>query len=59
MMLDIYIYIDLVPGTQPIHKAPYCMAPIELRELKEQLQELLDRGFFRPSENLGEPQCCL
>jgi hypothetical protein len=41
--------IDLVPGTQPIHKAPYRMSPTELRELKEQLQELLDRGFIRPS----------
>jgi hypothetical protein len=41
--------IDLVPGTQPIHKAPYRMAPTELKELKEQLQELLDRGFIYPS----------
>jgi hypothetical protein len=41
--------IDLVPGTQPIHKAPYRMAPTELKELKEQLQELLDWGFIRPS----------
>jgi hypothetical protein len=38
-----------VPGTQPIHKAPYHMAPTELRELKEQLQELFDRGFIHPS----------
>jgi hypothetical protein len=41
--------IDLVPGTQPIHKAPYRMAPIELRELKERLQELLDQGFIHLS----------
>nr|GFC73333.1 putative reverse transcriptase domain-containing protein [Tanacetum cinerariifolium] len=36
----------LVPGTQPISKAPYRMAPIELKELKDQLQKLLDLGFI-------------
>nr|GEX13128.1 DNA/RNA polymerases superfamily protein [Tanacetum cinerariifolium] len=41
--------IKLILGTQPISKAPYCMAPIELKELKEQLQELLDLGFIRLS----------
>nr|GFC12519.1 putative reverse transcriptase domain-containing protein [Tanacetum cinerariifolium] len=41
--------IELVSGTQPISKAPYRMAPIELKELKEQLQELLDLGFIRSS----------
>ncbi|GJY23998.1 putative reverse transcriptase domain-containing protein [Tanacetum coccineum] len=41
--------IELVPGSEPISKAPYRMAPLELQELKEQLQELLDRGFIRPS----------
>nr|GEY82578.1 putative reverse transcriptase domain-containing protein [Tanacetum cinerariifolium] len=41
--------IELVPGTQPISKAPYRMDLIELKELKEQLQELLDLGFIRPS----------
>ncbi|XP_035838246.1 uncharacterized protein LOC118485856 [Helianthus annuus] len=41
--------IDLIPGTEPISKAPYRMAPMELKELKEQLQELLDLGFIRPS----------
>nr|GEZ03499.1 hypothetical protein [Tanacetum cinerariifolium] len=39
--------IELVLGTQPISKASYCMTPIELKELKEQLQELLDLGFIR------------
>jgi hypothetical protein len=46
---EIEFTIDLITGTQPIHKALYCMAPDELKELKEQLQELLDRGFIRPS----------
>jgi hypothetical protein len=46
---EIEFTIDLFPGTGPISKAPYRMAPLELRELKEQLQELLDKGFIRPS----------
>ena len=41
--------IDLLPGTAPISKPPYRMAPIELEELKKQIQELLDKGFIRPS----------
>jgi hypothetical protein len=46
---EIEFTIDFVPGTQPIHKAPYRMAPTKLKELKEQLQELVDRGFIRLS----------
>ncbi|KAJ3680982.1 hypothetical protein LUZ60_015471 [Juncus effusus] len=41
--------IDLAPGTGPISRAPYCMAPVELKELKSQLDELLKLGFIRPS----------
>ncbi|RVW14473.1 Retrovirus-related Pol polyprotein from transposon 297 [Vitis vinifera] len=41
--------IDVAPGTTPISKAPYRMAPLELKELKIQLQELLDKGFIRLS----------
>ena len=41
--------IDLVLGTAPISLPPYRMAPAELKELKTQLQELVDRGFIRPS----------
>ena len=41
--------IDLLPRTTPIFKAPYRMAPTELKELKIQLQKLLDKGFIRPS----------
>ena len=41
--------IDLVPSTTPISLPPYIMAPAELKELKTQLQELVDRGFIRPS----------
>jgi len=41
--------IDLLPGTQPIPIPPYRMAPTKLKELKEQLRDLLDKGFIRPS----------
>ncbi|XP_070041564.1 uncharacterized protein, partial [Nicotiana tomentosiformis] len=46
---DIDFGIGLVPGTQPISIPPYHMAPAELKELKENLQELLDKGFIRSS----------
>ena len=46
---DIDFCIDLEPGTRPISIPPYRMAPAELRELKAQLQELLNKGFIRPS----------
>ena len=48
---DVEFAIDLVPGTTPLSKAPYRMAPAELKELKTQLQELLDSGFIRPSSS--------
>ena len=46
---EVYLSIEIVPGTAPVSMAPYRMAPVELKELKVQLQELLDRGFVRPS----------
>ncbi|TYK20945.1 ty3-gypsy retrotransposon protein [Cucumis melo var. makuwa] len=46
---EIEFVIKLEPGTVPISRAPYRMAPTELKELKVQLQELLDKGFIRPS----------
>jgi hypothetical protein len=46
---DIEFVIELQPGTAPISKRPYRMPPAELAELKKQLQELLDKGFIRPS----------
>ena len=46
---EVELTMDLVPGTNPISKVPYRMEPIELKELKVQLQELLDKGFIRPS----------
>ncbi|EOX93994.1 DNA/RNA polymerases superfamily protein [Theobroma cacao] len=41
--------IDLLPGTAPISIPPYRMAPAELKELKVQLQDLVDKGFIRSS----------
>ena len=41
--------IELHPGTSPISMTQYKMAPVELQELRVQLQELLDKGFIRPS----------
>ncbi|KAH0743187.1 hypothetical protein KY290_031180 [Solanum tuberosum] len=41
--------IDLLPNTQPISIPPYRMAPVELKGLKEQLKDLLDKVFIRPS----------
>jgi hypothetical protein len=46
---DIEFAIELQPRTTPISKRPYRMPPAELAELKKQLQELLDKGFIRPS----------
>ncbi|KAD4586323.1 hypothetical protein E3N88_23924 [Mikania micrantha] len=43
--------IDLVPGANPVAKAPYRLAPSELQELASQLQELTDKGFIRPSHS--------
>jgi hypothetical protein len=46
---DIEFIIELQPVTAPISKRPYHMLPNELAELKAQLQDLLDKGFIRPS----------
>ncbi|GKF73793.1 hypothetical protein Tco_0220125 [Tanacetum coccineum] len=41
--------IDLVPVAAPIARAPYRLAPSEMKESSEQLKELSDKGFIRPS----------
>ena len=46
---EVEFTIDLIPGTEPISIPPYRMAPAKLRELKAQLEELLSKGFIRPS----------
>ena len=53
---EIKFYIDVVSDTAPISMPPYRMTPAELKELNEQLQEWLDKGFIRPSTSLwGAP----
>ncbi|GKF20845.1 hypothetical protein Tco_0069483 [Tanacetum coccineum] len=43
--------IDLMPGATPVARAPYRLAPSKMKELSEQLQELSDKGFIRPSSS--------
>nr|GEZ35570.1 putative reverse transcriptase domain, ribonuclease H-like domain, aspartic peptidase domain protein [Tanacetum cinerariifolium] len=40
--------INLIPGTTPVARTPYRLAPSELHELSNQLQVLIDRGFIQP-----------
>jgi hypothetical protein len=53
---DVEFVIELKPGTAPISRRAYRMPPNELVELKDQLQELRDKGFIRPSSS---PWGCL
>ncbi|XP_075481208.1 uncharacterized protein LOC142521919 [Primulina tabacum] len=48
---EVKFVIDVVPGSASISKASYRMAPTEMKELKNQLQDLLDKGFIRPSSS--------
>nr|GEZ92838.1 putative reverse transcriptase domain-containing protein [Tanacetum cinerariifolium] len=43
--------IDLVPGAAPAARAPYRLAPSKMKELANQLQELTNKGFIRPSSS--------
>jgi hypothetical protein len=53
---DVEFVIGLKPGTAPISRRSYRMPPNELAELKIQLQDLLEKGFIRPSSS---PWGCL
>jgi hypothetical protein len=48
---EVEVSIDTFPGVPPTAQQPYRMAPAELNKLKTQLQELLDKGFIRPSNS--------
>jgi hypothetical protein len=48
---EVEFYIDLIPGTTPIAKRPYRMAPTELAELKLQIAELQQKGYICPSSS--------
>ncbi|GJR61342.1 ribonuclease H-like domain-containing protein [Tanacetum coccineum] len=43
--------IDLIPGAAPVAQAPYRLAPSKIKELSDQLKELSDKGFIRPSSS--------
>ena len=46
---EVDLSIKIVPGTTPMSRAPYRVDPTKLKELKSQLQELMDKGFIRPN----------
>ncbi|XP_074297554.1 uncharacterized protein LOC141628293 [Silene latifolia] len=48
---DVEFSVELVPGTGPIAKDPYRMAPTELKELSKQLDEMIEKGFIQPSDS--------
>ena len=48
-MREVEFGIDVVPGTAPISKPTYRMAPVEMEELKKQIEELQQKGFIRLS----------
>jgi hypothetical protein len=53
---EVEFVIELKPGTAPISRRAYRMPPNKLAELKVQLQELLEKGFIKPSSS---PWGCL
>nr|GEU50731.1 reverse transcriptase domain-containing protein [Tanacetum cinerariifolium] len=48
--------INLIPGTTPVARTPYRLAPLEMHALSNELQELIDRGFIRPTPILALPE---
>ncbi|GJW20013.1 reverse transcriptase domain-containing protein [Tanacetum coccineum] len=48
---EVEFHIDLIPGALPVAKAPYRLAPSEMNELSNQLEELQEKGFIRPSSS--------
>nr|GEY88110.1 putative reverse transcriptase domain-containing protein [Tanacetum cinerariifolium] len=48
---QVVFQIDLIPGAAPVARAPYRLAPPEMKELSEQLKEPSDKGFIRPSSS--------
>ncbi|GJU03915.1 putative reverse transcriptase domain-containing protein [Tanacetum coccineum] len=56
LVRQVEFQIDLIPGATPVARATYRLAPSEMHELSNQLQELEDRGFIRPSTSpWGDP----
>ncbi|GKB84070.1 putative reverse transcriptase domain-containing protein [Tanacetum coccineum] len=50
-LVAVEFQIDLVPGAAPVARAPYRLAPSEMKEFSDQLQELSDNGFIKPSSS--------
>nr|GEU66466.1 reverse transcriptase domain-containing protein [Tanacetum cinerariifolium] len=48
---QVKLKIELIPGAEPLGHAPYRLAPSELKELSNQLKELSEKGFIRPSSS--------
>ncbi|GJS00109.1 putative reverse transcriptase domain-containing protein [Tanacetum coccineum] len=48
---QVEFHIKLIPGAAPVARAPYRLAPAEMKELAKQLKELSDKGFIRPSSS--------
>ena len=48
---DIEFMIELLPGLTQIFKRPYRMPPNDLEEIKKQINELLEKGYIRPSSS--------
>ncbi|GJX46958.1 putative reverse transcriptase domain-containing protein [Tanacetum coccineum] len=48
---QVEFHIELIPGAAPVARAPYRLAPAEMKELVEQLKELSDKSFIRPSSS--------
>nr|GEU33527.1 hypothetical protein [Tanacetum cinerariifolium] len=49
---QVELKIELIPGAAPVARAPYCLAPFELKELSDQLKELSEKGFIRLQEDI-------
>ena len=56
--MEVDLSKEIVLGTTPMSRAPYRMAPTELKELKSQLREFLDKGFIQPSVSPGVHLFC-
>nr|GFA85020.1 putative reverse transcriptase domain-containing protein [Tanacetum cinerariifolium] len=52
---EVEFRIDLIPGAMHVSKSPYHLAPTEMQELLNQLNELQDKGFIRPSSSPWRP----
>nr|GEV64393.1 putative reverse transcriptase domain-containing protein [Tanacetum cinerariifolium] len=58
LVRQVEFQIDLISKAAPVAHAPYRLAPSEMQELSNQLQELADQGFIRPSTQLDISTAC-